>query len=32
MSSFLGEEVPGASWTQFDIITGRIAARGRTFC
>jgi len=24
--------VPGVSRPQFDIITGRIAGRGRTFC
>jgi hypothetical protein len=27
-----GEHVPGLSWPQFDIITGRIGPRGRTFC
>jgi hypothetical protein len=25
-SSLSGEKVPGVSWTQFDITTGRIAA------
>jgi len=27
-----GQKVPGVSWPQFDITTGQIAARGRTFC
>ncbi len=27
-----GEQVPGVSWPQFGIITGRISALERTFC
>jgi hypothetical protein len=31
-SGLSGEQVPGVSRPQFDIITGRIAGQGRTFC